>query len=140
MTSTTAEVIRNYFGIVGDLASTPDDFLKVIHPDVRIVTHPNLIAPNGNSADATRALASFELGKRILTEQTFEVHEVLVDGDRAAVRATWTGQVAVDGPGFAAGDTLHSEVAAFVMVSEGRVIEHETFDCYAPLGAVSQRT
>jgi ketosteroid isomerase-like protein len=60
----------------------------------------------------------------VLSSQSFEVHELLVSGDRIAVRATWTGTVR--------GRELTAHGAAFVTVADGLIREHETFDCYEP--------
>jgi ketosteroid isomerase-like protein len=77
-------------------------------------------------------VAGFLAGKKLLSEQTFSVHEVLVSGERAAVRATWTGTVGLDAGPFTRGTQLVAHIAGFLTVRDGQVVEHETFDCYEP--------
>ena len=127
-----ADVVRRYYAVVSDLGSTADELLALLDPAVRVTEQPNLLTPRRAVRHLDATLAGFAAGKRLLREQDFDVHEVLVDGDRAAVRATWTGTVGVDAAGFTAGTRLVAHVAALLTVRGGRVVEHATYDCYEP--------
>jgi ketosteroid isomerase-like protein len=70
-------------------------------------------------------LRAYEQGKRMLSDQRFELDEVLVSGNRVAVRARWRGTLA-------SGTMLEAQIAAFLTVVDGRIREHETYDCYSP--------
>jgi ketosteroid isomerase-like protein len=128
-----AAVVRQYFSVVADLGSSPDALLDVLDPAVRITEHPNAISPRGAVRDRDAAVAGFLAGKALLESQTFDVHEVLVSGDRVAVRATWRGRLGRGIDGLASGAELVAHIAAWLTVVDGRVVEHETFDCYEPL-------
>jgi ketosteroid isomerase-like protein len=130
-----ASVVRRYFEIVADLDSSVDALLAVLHPAVRITEHPNLITPRGAVRDRDAVAAGFLAGKRLLAAQTLDVHELLVSGDRVAVRATWRGTVRRGAPSLPAGTELVAHIAAMLTVKDGTVREHETFDCYEPLPA-----
>jgi ketosteroid isomerase-like protein len=125
-------VVRRYFATVADLASTEDELLDVLDPEVRVTELPNLLTPARAARDLDGTLAGFRAGKALLREQAFDVHEVLVDGERAAVRGTWSGTVGIDAGGFSAGTRLVAHIAAFLTVRDGRVVEHSTYDCYEP--------
>ena len=71
-------------------------------------------------------------GRSLLREQAFDGHEVVTSGHRAAVRATWRGVVGTDAGPFRADQELRAHVAALLTVRGGRVVEHETFECYEP--------
>lgn len=124
------DVVRRYYSVVSDLDSDEDTLRSLFSPDLRVTEHPNLVTPAGAVRDREQTLAGFAAGKRLLREQSFDVHEVLVDGERAAVRANWRGVVGVDAGPFAAGQELRARVAALLTVRRGLVVEHETFDCY----------
>ena len=126
----TEDVVRRYYATVSDLGSDEADLRPLLSSAVRVTEHPNLVTPYGAVRGLEETLAGFAAGKRLLREQSFDVHEVLVDGDRAAVRATWRGVVGVDAGPFAAGQELRAQVAALLTVRDGVVAEHETFDCY----------
>jgi ketosteroid isomerase-like protein len=132
MTSDVAEVVRRYYAVVADLGSTEEELAALMAPDVRIVERPNAITPSGADRGLDETLAGFRTGKLLLAEQSFDVHEVVVDGGRAAVRATWAGVVGVDNPRIPKGTRLVSHIAAFVRVREGLIEHLETFDCYEP--------
>lgn len=125
-------VVRRYYAVVADLASTEQDLLEVLAPDVRIVEHPNSLTPQGTVRNLEETLAGFRAGKSLLGRQAFDVHEVIADGDRAALRVTFSATVGVDRGPFTAGTRLTAHTAAFATVREGRIIAHETFDCYPP--------
>lgn len=125
-------VVRAYYAVVADLASGSDDLAALLAPDLRVAEHPNAITPAGAVRDVNATLAGFQAGKGLLREQAFDLHEVLVVRDRAAVRATWSGVVGVDAGPYVAGQELVAEIASFLTVRDGRVVDHETFDCYRP--------
>jgi ketosteroid isomerase-like protein len=130
-----ASVVRRYYEVVADLGSSREDLLALLHPDVRIVEHPNPISPRGAVRDRDATVEGFLAGKRLLSEQSFDVHEVLVSGDRVAVRATWRGTVGEGRGGLAAGSEIVAQVAGLLTVTDGLIRDHETFDCYEPFGA-----
>jgi ketosteroid isomerase-like protein len=125
-------VVRRYYEIVSDLGSTTDDLRAVLHEDVQIHEHPNALSPNGSVRDRDAAVAAFNAGKELLSEQSFDVHEAFSSGDRVAVRATWRGTLAKNAGDLPAGRELVAQIAALLTVKDGRIRRHETFDCYEP--------
>jgi ketosteroid isomerase-like protein len=132
-TAEVESVVLRYFATVSDLSSTEDDLLEVVHPHLRVVEHPNPITPRGAVRDLEETLQGFRAGKALLREQVLDVHEVVTCSDRAAVRATWRGVVGVDAGPFRAGHELVAHIAGLLTVADGRVVDHETFDCYEPI-------
>ena len=120
---------------MSDLGSTADDLRAILHPDVRITEHPNAISPRGQVRDRDASIAGFEAGKQLLAAQDFEVHEVLADGNRVAVKATWRGTIGIAAGPLPAGAELTAHIAALLTVDNHQIKEHETFDCYEPLPA-----
>jgi ketosteroid isomerase-like protein len=131
--SAPAAVVRHYFELVADLRSSPDALADVLDPAVRITEHPNAINPGGTVRDRDAAITALIAGKGLLATQAIDLHELVVSGDRAAVRATWRGTIAERTNALAAGTELVAHIAAWLTVVDGRIREHETFDCYEPL-------
>jgi len=131
--SDAAALVRRYLEVVADLDSTADALLAVLHPDVRVTEHPNAISPRGAVRDREAVVAGFLAGKRLLAEQAIEVHEVLVSGERVAIRATWRGTIGLDAPALPVGSELVAHIAAMLTVEDALIRDHETFDCYEPL-------
>ena len=130
-----ASVVERYYAVVADRDAPADALRALLHPDVRIVEHPNAINPKGTARGRDEAVTGYLAGKELLSEQTFDVHEILVSGDRVAVRATWQGKLARDIGGLPAGMAMKAHIAALLTVVDGQIREHETFDCYEPLVA-----
>ncbi|MFH8251012.1 nuclear transport factor 2 family protein [Microbacterium sp. B2969] len=123
MTST-EDVVRRYFAIVADLSSSTDELRGILDPSAVFTELPNPISPSGHVRTVDETVAGFEAGKARLAAQSIEIHEVLVEGERAAVRSTWRGTV---------GQTeIVAHMAGFVTVRGDRVVAHETYDCYEP--------
>ncbi len=133
MSNAVEVLVRRYFAVVADLTSSEEDLSALLADGLRVKEHPNALTPQGAVRDKAQTLAGFRAGKVLLSEQAFEVHEVLVAGERAAVRATWRGVVSADTGPLAAGQELVASVAALLTVRDDQVVEHETFDCYLPL-------
>jgi ketosteroid isomerase-like protein len=133
MSSETRDVILRYYSSVGDLNSAPEQLELLLSPDIRVVEHPNAISPHGSVRGRDELLAARRSGRALLSAQSFTVHEILDVADRAAVRATWTGTVGMSGGSLATGAELRAEIASFITVHDGRIVLHETFDCYPPL-------
>ena len=99
---------------------------RVLHPDARIRELPNAINKTGTERDLVEARRAFERGKGLLSAQSYDVHDVVLAGDRIAARATWTGTLAANG------QTLKAHIATFSEVRDGRIFRHATYDCYEP--------
>ncbi|MEA2131844.1 MAG: hypothetical protein QOJ85_4735 [Solirubrobacteraceae bacterium] len=128
-----AAVVERYYAVVADLDAGVEDLLALLHPEVRVIEHPNLINPAGATRDRDAVAAGYVAGKALLAEQSFELHEVLVAGERVAVHATWRGRIAQDTGPLRAGDELTAHIASLLTVAGGQIREHQTFDCYEPL-------
>jgi ketosteroid isomerase-like protein len=139
-TADVESVVRRYYEVVADLSSDVDDLEPLLAPEFRLTEHPNAISPNGAVRNRDATIAGFMAGKNLLREQSFDVHEIVVAGDRAAARLTWRGVVGVDAGPLAVGQELVAEIASFLTVRDGRVVDQETFDCYEPLAQSASST
>lgn len=129
---TTSRVVQRYYATVADLNSTEDDLRRLLAPDLQVLEQPNATSPKGAVRDLDDVLQGFRAGKALLADQAFDVHEVLVVDDRAAVRATWRGVVAAQAGRYQAGQELIAHIASFLTVRNGAIVAQETFDCFVP--------
>jgi ketosteroid isomerase-like protein len=125
-------VVRRYFAVVADLDSSADDLRALLAPDAVFVEHPNPISPRGARRTTEETLAGFTSGKALLSAQSIEVRDMIVLGERVAVRSTWRGTVGVEAGPLKPGDELVAHMGGFLTVRDGLVVEHETYDCYEP--------
>ncbi len=124
MTAHTDQIVRRYFATVADLSSTADDLRVLLAPDATFRELPNPISPRGHVRTLEETIEGFMAGKRRLESQSIDLLEVLVADDRAAVRSVWRGR--------ANGVDLVAHMAGFLQVRDGRIVSHDTYDCYEP--------
>jgi ketosteroid isomerase-like protein len=131
-TTKVEELVRRYVAAVADLGVDEAEVAELLDPELELVEHPNSISPTGSRTDRAGALAGLRAGRELLAEQSFVITALMVDEDRVALQATWSGVTAHDRGPLAAGTRLMAEIGAFVTVRDGRILRHETYDCYLP--------
>jgi ketosteroid isomerase-like protein len=134
----TEELVRRYYSVVSDLSSTAEDLAPLLAADLTVIEHPNALIPAGAQRNLEQTLEGFRRGKALLREQDFTVHDVIVDGNHAAARATWRGMIGTQAGPFHDGQELVAHVAAILTISGGVITRHETFDCYEPFDVSSE--
>ena len=122
--ATTEDIVRRYFAIVANLDSSVDEFRSIVAVDATFTELPNPISPTGHVRTLEETVAGFAAGKGRLEAQSIDIHEVVVAGDRAAVRSTWRGTIG--------GTEIVAHMGGFLTVRDGRIAAHETYDCYEP--------
>jgi ketosteroid isomerase-like protein len=120
----TAEVVRRWLAAFGGPKVDAGAVAELLHPAATFVERPNRYSPGGER-DRETTLASIDLGGAAFPEQRLEPTHVVVDGETAAVRATWTG-VTADGT------ELRSHSALFFTQRDGLVWRVESYDAFPP--------
>lgn len=104
--------------------------LALMTDDVVTVEHPNAPRPSGGTADREAMRVASTAGAQLLETQRYDVRDVIVSGDVAAVRCTWSAVVARDAGPFRRGQRLRAHLAQFVTLRGGLVSRIETYDCH----------
>src|SRR3954451_10645853 len=115
-------VLDDFFSAAA--AFDEDALARVLHPEARISEMPNAINRAGSERGFEAAREAFARGRGLLSAQAYDVHDVIVDGDKMAARATWRGTLTADGR------ELTAHIATFSEVRDGRIFRHATYDCY----------
>ena len=115
--------------------ATGDDLAAYFHPDAQQIEYPSLMRPHGHRRGLAEMRQGAEIGAKIISDQHYEVHTLVEDGDRLAVQFTWTATVAADLGAIPAGTRLVSHVAAFYIFRDGLVLEQSSYDCYEPIAS-----
>jgi len=100
--------------------------------DARHVALPNKINPTGGESDLANMLKRSEQGKKLMSEQRYEILSELARDDRAAVEARWTGILAVPFGTLPAGAAMRATFAMFFEFSNGRIRLQRNYDCFEP--------
>ena len=126
-------VLRMYAAI--SAGATGDELATYFHPEAQQIEYPSLMRPHGHRRGLAEMREGAEIGAKMISDQHYEVHTVVEDGDRLAVQFTWTATVATDLGAIRAGTPLVSHVAAFYIFRDGLVLEQSSYDCYEPIAS-----
>lgn len=124
------DVVRRFINLV---ASGSEGVEALTAPDLNVVTHPNLFAPNGHVRSHAESAAARQAGKQIAPAQTWDIRTIEeTSSGRVTVRVTWSTTLAAAAGPYAAGTQLRAELAQFFELRGGLISRIETFDCYYP--------
>lgn len=122
--------IRLYLKAVED--GTFPELEPLFTPDVVLEQLPNRIYPQGIRATRAQMAESFAKGRKLLSSQTYEIKNALVEGDRAAVEVLWTGTLAVSFGSLTAGSKMRCHSAMFFEFRGGKIANQRNYDCFEP--------
>ena len=103
------------------------------HPDAEQVELPSLVRPLGHRRPLSEMLEGYAAGGDFLAGQSYEVTDVMADGDRLAVQLRWTATTATAAGSIPAGAELVAHVAVFYEFRDGLILRQSSYDCYEPL-------
>ena len=126
------QLAQEYIHAIED-GATGDALSRFFTPDVVVQEMPNRIAPRGSISDLTNALQGAERGRPIFTRQTYNITNLLADGNRVALEIDWLGVTAIQN--LPAGSEMRDHVAIFLEFRDGRIARQRHYDCFEPKGA-----
>lgn len=105
----------------------------VLSDDVVHVEHPNALLPSGLRRDKATMLKSLASGRKTLSQQTYTLTSVVVDGDVIAFEADWEGTLAIPLKDKKPGDKMTANFAVFLKLDDGgKVKTWNNYDCFQP--------
>jgi ketosteroid isomerase-like protein len=124
------EKIQRYLKSIetGDFAG----IAEVIDSNATIEQLPNRIYPNGIRAGVAKMADSFEKGRKLLSAQSYEIRNHIVNGDKVAVEVLWTGKLAIAFGNLAAGSEMRAHSAMFFEFANGKILSQRNYDCFEP--------
>lgn len=129
-TSENLDVIRRYLeGVENGKFS---DVAALFTPDVVMEQLPNRIYPQGLRATISEMAAAFAKGRKLLSSQTYEIKNSLVNGDSVALEVLWTGTLAVGFGTLTSGSQMRCHSAMFFEFKEGKISSQRNYDCFEP--------
>lgn len=125
---TTREIVTAYIRAIE--AQEPDIEARYLHPDVQLTEHPNRILPAGLRSDLAGIRAAGERGRKLMASQRYDIRDIIVEGDRAAVQFVWSGTLAVAAGPLPAGHVMQAQICSIIELKDGKVWRQEQYDCY----------
>jgi len=127
---TNLEKLRRYlksieggdFSYIGELFS----------PDAIVEQFPNRIYPNGLHSGFSRMAEAFEKGRKLLSRQSYEIKNYVVNGDKVSLEVLWTGVLAISFGSLSACSEMRAHSAMFFEFNDGKVVSQRNYDCFEP--------
>ena len=123
--------VRRYLQAIAD-GAVGDRLGAFFTPDALQVELPNRLNPNGGRSDLPTLLRRAEQGQALLRHQRYDVLSVVAQGERLAVEADWSAELAVPVGTLAAGATMRAHFAMFFEMRDGLIRQQRNYDCFEP--------
>ena len=105
---------------------------KLFSPEAVIEQLPNRIYPQGLRADVSQIAGAFQRGRKLFTQQTYEITNHLAAGDNVALQVLWTATLAIAFGSLNAGAQMRCHSAMFLEFCGGKIISQHNYDCFEP--------
>lgn len=125
---TTREIVTAYFRAIE--SHQPNEVNRYLHSDVELTEHPNWVSPAGLRVDLAGMQAAGERGRKLMASERYEIRQMIVEGDRAAVQIAWSGTLAVAAGPLPAGHVMRAQVCSIIELKDGKVWRQEQYDCF----------
>ncbi len=122
------DTIRRYLKAIEKGAFA--DIAGLFTSDIVMEQLPNRIYPNGLRASVSEMAEGFEKGRKLLSAQTYEIKNAVVQGDCIAVEVLWTGTLALSFGTLAAGARMRAHSAMFFEFRDGKIASQRNYDCF----------
>lgn len=125
---TTREIVTAYIQAIESMQ--PDAVEPFLHPEMENLEHPNKVTPAGKRYDIAALRAAGERGRAVMASQRYEIRQMIVEGDRAAVQMLWSGTLKVGAGPLPAGHVMRAEICSIIELRDGKVWRQEQYDCF----------
>lgn len=88
------------------------------------------MSPAGIRADLAGIRAAGERGRALMASERYEIRQMTVEGDRAAVQIAWSGTLAVAAGPLPAGHVMRAQICSILELKDGKIWRQEQYDCF----------
>jgi ketosteroid isomerase-like protein len=97
------------------------------------VEFPNKLLPMGATRDLPALKQASERGRTIVARQSYDILNIVEQGNRIAVEAIFRATFKIDLPELPRGRTMTAHFAMFFEMRNGKISRHHSYDCFDPL-------
>ena len=123
---------RRYIELVEQFAP-PEAFENLLHPNIQHEEYPNLLMKHGSKRDYATMVAGLAQGRKILSENRYEIKNAFAAGDWVTLEIVWSGTLEIPIGGMAAGAELKAYIATILQLDDGLIVTQHQYDCYESL-------
>jgi ketosteroid isomerase-like protein len=124
-------IARDYLKAI-EQGATGEALARFFDPAVLQEEFPNRLLPQGARRTLPDLIEGAERGRKVISEQSFEVHNAIESGNQVALEVTWVGILKKPVQTLAAGARMRARFAVFLEFREGRIMAQRNYDCFDP--------
>ncbi len=132
---TKIEMVKRYFSLIEQFSSNESEFTSILHPEFRQREFPNQLNKTGQESDLADLLKRAAMGRKMLSNQKFEITNSVEMGDQVVVESLWSGSMAMDAGPLKAGQELKAQFCIVLEFKEGLLFRQRNYDCFEPFSA-----
>ncbi len=129
--SANLEMVRRYLQAIEN-GATGAALAAFYAPEVVQEEFPNRLVVNGARRDLAAILEGAERGQKVISAQTYEIRNVVEQGNSVALEVLWTGTMAIPFGSLAVGDKMRAHFAVFIELHDGKIVAQRNYDCFDP--------
>jgi len=73
-----------------------------------------------------------ERGKKVITDERYEITNIVASGDTLAVETIWTGVLQIPYDSLPIGGIVRARFAVFFEFKDGKIQRQRNYDCFDP--------
>jgi ketosteroid isomerase-like protein len=123
-----ADIVRAYLKAI----ESRGDSLAFFAEDAVQEEFPNALIPSGARRTMTELREANARGRNVMTSETYEIVNLIEDGDRVACEVLWRGVLAVPLRSLKPGDAMKARFGVFFEFKGDKIRRQHNYDCFEP--------
>src|SRR5262249_35245702 len=129
--SSNLEIAKQYLKTLEDGSAT-SQLGDIFASDFVQIEFPNRLNPNGGKSDLQTMRTRFGQGKKVITQQSYAIQNIVESENTIALEVLWTATIAIPLGTLAAGSQMTAHFAVFLDFRDGKIIAQRNYDCFEP--------
>ncbi len=124
--------VKKYLDLLAKFEVNESQYKEILHPEFEQREFPNALNKSGQKSTYSEVFKRMNIGKSILSHQSYTIDSFLESPERMYVEAKWNGTMTIDAGPLKKGQSL---VAHFCMAFEFKddlIYRQRNYDCFEP--------
>lgn len=112
--------------------TSPAELIDFYHPEIEQTEYPNAVTKNTARRTLNDLKTTSEKGSNLLSEEKYEVKNLLSVGDTVVLECIWRGTLAIPVGNIPAGGQMTAYFAQVFEFRDGKIYRQRNYDCFEP--------
>ncbi len=126
------ETLDRYFATLSQMI-TGEALEKFFHPEIQQTEYPNQISGDVVVRNFTEMLQGADRGKRIFSEQSYDVQKYICEQNDVVAEVVWKGILKIPLSSLKTGDEMVAYFACVFEFKDGLIYRQRNYDCFKKL-------